>query len=222
MRNRWTNPARRPFTRNWWGNHPTHLPAWRWHNRWGRYPGRWYWRHATWAAFGGWFAWNWSQPAVYDYGENIVYQDNVVYVDNQQVASAEEYYQQAQSLATSVPEDANPDDVQWMPLGVFAIAEEGGVDQGMLIQLAVSKEGIIAGTFYNDATDDGRPLEGMVDSESQRAAWSFADGKNEDVVMETGIYNLTKDETTALVHFGEDRTETWLMVRLPEDDSTEE
>ena len=39
--------------------------------------------------------------------------------------------------------------------------------------------------------------------------------------METAIYNLTQDESTALVHFGEDKTQTWLMVRLPEEDSEE-
>jgi hypothetical protein len=86
----------------------------------------------------------------------------------------------------------------------------------MIVQLAVSKEGIIAGTFYNGTTDEGRPIEGMVDQESQRAAWKLADGTNPEVVMETGIYNLTQEETSALVHFGPEKTQTWLMVRLPE------
>jgi hypothetical protein len=99
---------------------------------------------------------------------------------------------------------------------VFAIAEEGANDTGMMLQLAVSKEGIIAGTFYNDITGKSLPVEGMVDRETQRAAWKLADGTNPDLVMETGIYNLTEDEATALVHFGPDKTQTWLMVRLPE------
>lgn len=154
---------------------------------------------------------------VYDYGTNVVYRDNYVYVDNQQVCTTQQYYDQAVAIAESVPADP-PADVEWMPLGVFAIAEQGGVDNGMLIQLAVTKEGVIAGTFYNDATSDGRPLEGMVDRESQRAAWTFADGKNTDIVMETPIYNLTQDETTALVHYGEAETQTWVLVRLPQED----
>ena len=33
--------------------------------------------------------------------------------------------------------------------------------------------------------------------------------------METVLSNLTEDEATALVHFGADKTHTWLMVRLP-------
>ena len=34
--------------------------------------------------------------------------------------------------------------------------------------------------------------------------------------METGIYNLTEDECTALVHFSADETQEWVMVRLDE------
>ncbi len=36
--------------------------------------------------------------------------------------------------------------------------------------------------------------------------------------METGIYNLTKDEASALVHIGKDKTEQVLLVRLKQDD----
>ncbi|TWT29899.1 hypothetical protein [Blastopirellula retiformator] len=225
IRDHWSNYdnrhfGNRPFGNDWWGNpHYRNNPSWRWQAGWNRYPGNWCWRPAAWASFGTWFVWNWSQPVVYDYGTNVVYRDNYVYVNDQQTVTYEQYYQQADTIAASIPAEADPAEIEWMPLGVFAIAEENAVDTGMLIQLAVSKDGIIAGTFYNDATDDGRPLQGMVDKDSQRAAWKFADGKNPDIVMETAIYNLTQDESTALVHFGEDRTESWLMVRLPEPES---
>jgi hypothetical protein len=36
--------------------------------------------------------------------------------------------------------------------------------------------------------------------------------------METGIYNLTKDETEALLHFSNEQTQSVLMVRLPDSD----
>ena len=55
----------------------------------------------------------------------------------------------------------------------------------------------------------------MVDRESQRAAWQFSDDKDSSLVMEAGIYDLTKDETPALLHFDEDNSENWLLVRLP-------
>ena len=153
---------------------------------------------------------------MYDYGATVVYRDNYVYVDNKQVATTEAYYQQAETIAESVPQDLDTDKVEWMPLGVFALASEDGEDTGMVLQLAVSKKGVIAGTFYNETSDKSRPVEGMVDRDSQCAAWQFADGENQDLVMETGIYNLTQDEATALVHFGADQTQTWLLIRLPE------
>ncbi len=86
----------------------------------------------------------------------------------------------------------------------------------MLLQLAINKEGVIAGTFCNESTSSVRPVEGTVDKDTQRAAWAFADGKNADMVMETSIYNLTKDRTTALVHFGSSQTQTWALIRLDE------
>lgn len=167
---------------------------------------------------GTFFAWSWVTPTpiVYDYGTSVVYRDNYVYVQDQQVATADEYYEQASTIAESVPEKADPETIEWMPLGVFAISAEEATDTGLLIQLAVSKEGIIAGTFYNETTNTSRPIEGTVDRETQRAAWKFSDDKNEDVVMETVIHNLTENESTALVHFGADKQESWTMVRIEE------
>jgi hypothetical protein len=36
------------------------------------------------------------------------------------------------------------------------------------------------------------------------------------VVVETGLGNLTRNEAAALVHYGPDQVETWLLVRLEE------
>ena len=112
------------------------------------------------------------------------------------------------------PVETNPDDAEWMPLGTFAMVREKDTDPSMYLQLAVSKEGIITGTYYNTISDSAQPLEGHVDQESQRAAWWIGDKKNS--ILETGIYNLTQDETPLLVHFGDQQTQTWLLVRLDE------
>lgn len=221
VNNRYRNVQNRPFTPGWWGRHPSTLPARRyhaWHHHVYR-PGHW-WHWATAAALTRWVVFGWTQPVYYSYGSggNVYYENNVVYVDGQEYCSSEEYYQQAVDIAGSVPQisDAEADQVEWMPLGVFALTQEGAGDSNLLLQLAVSKDGIIAGTLFNETTGSSRPVEGMVDRETQRAAWSLVDGKNADVVMETGLYNLTENEATALVHFGNERTQTWLMVRLDE------
>ena len=174
------------------------------------------WRHAAWASLGGWVAGSsWDSPAYYDYGEDIYYEDEQVYMNGRPVAGADEYYQQASDLAKSAP-PAQESETEWLPLGVFAVSRDQATDSNVVLQLAVEKNGVIAGTYYNTTTDIARPVRGMVDKKSQRAAWTFADGKNTDVIMETGIFNLTQDQTEALVHFGKDKTQQCLMVRLDE------
>jgi hypothetical protein len=152
----------------------------------------------------------------YNYGDNYYYEGDTVYSDGQAIATADEYAEQAHTLATSVP-DVQPDNVEWLPLGVFALTQDGeysGPDPTIVLQLAVSKEGIIAGTVQNKATDNAAEVEGTIDQESQRAAWGRV---GEDwPIMETGISNLTRDDAPALLHFADGQTQQWLLVRLDE------
>ncbi|MEO1496416.1 MAG: hypothetical protein AAFV43_04625 [Planctomycetota bacterium] len=209
--NRPNRPGVRP-PRPWYPNHP-------WH---GNYrPGYW-WRPATAVGLTGWVAYDWATPNYYTYGSggSVYYENNNVYVDGQQYATGEEYYQQATTIVESAPvvEEEEAAEIEWMPLGVFALTAEGVNASSMYLQLAISKDAVIAGTFYNETTGVTHPVEGMVDEESQRAAWRAADGTNADIVMETGVYNLTQDEADALVHFGPDETQVWKLVRLDEAD----
>ena len=85
------------------------------------------------------------QPAYYDYGNGVTYQGNQVYYGDQPVASAEQYYQQASTLAASdVPADPNSGD--WIPLGVFALVQKDQSDPHYIMQLAVNKSGAIRET----------------------------------------------------------------------------
>ena len=49
-------------------------------------------------------------------------------------------------------------------------------------------------------------------------SWKAADGTNADLVMETGVYNLTQDQAEVMVHFGPNETQTALLARLDETD----
>ncbi|QDT63177.1 hypothetical protein [Calycomorphotria hydatis] len=225
---------RNDFSKHWnnnshrWNNFPGYGNGrwdhggdhWHYHSGWNRYrPGYW-WGFASAASLGTWFTWGaWTQPryCTYGYGGNVYYQGDTVYV-NDTTYTATQYYDQAATLATDVPQvtDQQAEEIEWMPLGVFAIANESAQVAHAYLQLAVSKDGVIAGTYYNEQTDASRPIQGSVDEETQRAAWTFADGKNTDIVMETALMNLTQDQSTALVHFGSEQTQTWMMVRLPD------
>ena len=78
-----------------------------------------------------------------------------MYYGDQPVATAAEYAQQAAAIALDQPA-AKPAAEDWMPLGVFAVTHDGeptDADPTMFLQLAVSKQGVITGTFQNTATD---------------------------------------------------------------------
>src|SRR5262249_48650821 len=96
--------------------------------------------------------------------------------------------------------------------------QSSGPTPTMFLQLAISKQGVIAGTFHNAATNATQTIEGMADKASQRVAWNVV-GKSRPI-METGISNLTEDTSPALIHFADGQTQQWLMVRLPEPKTT--
>lgn len=196
----------------YWGR-----PNWRWN--WGYYPNNNWWAWASAGAITGWLAGSWanSTPVYYDYGTNIYYEGDQVYYDGDAISSAEAYAAEAQALATSVPE-VEAEKVEWMPLGVFALSEDDGSaeDSTLFLQLAISKDGIIAGTFQNTETDKSFEVEGTIDQESQRAAWGPV-GESWPI-METGIYNLTENEAGALVHFADGTTQQWSLFRMDEPD----
>lgn len=199
-------------------NHPRY-DFWKDHPYWARFrlnrPYRW----ATWSALAGWFAWG-GEPVYSSYGDTVYYEGDTVYQEGEAIATTADYADQAQSLATSASEI--PDDAEWLPLGVFALTEDGqasGPAPTTFLQLAVSKDGIIAGTVTDTKTDKVQAVEGMVDQQSQRSAWGI-EGESWPI-METSIANLTKDEAPALLHFGEGQTQQLLMVRLEEPEGVE-
>ena len=159
-----------------------------------------------------WFSWGGSATS-YAYGDTVYYQDDSVYYGDEAVATADEYTQQAEAIAAEAPELAENE--EWLSLGVFAITQDGqssGPSPSMFLQLAVSKQGVIAGTFHNSETDQTEQVEGAVDTKTQRSAWTIA-GKDRPI-METGIANLTEDSGPVLVHFADGQTQQWLLVRM--------
>ena len=194
-------------------NHPRY-DFWKDHPDWARFRWNRPYRWATWGLITGWFP-GFSSGTTeyqYDYGENIYYQDGQVYYGDAPVATASEYAEQAQTLAENIPEVDKSSD--WLPLGVFAITQDGeasGPPPTLFLQLAVNKQGIIAGTFCNTTTNKTQPIEGKVDEKNQRVAWGI-EGKKWPI-METGLTNLTKDSSPALIHFENGETQQWLLVR---------
>lgn len=209
---------------NHWHDHMwDHHPGWAWWNV--TRPLRW----AQWANVGGWCYGGsyWGDSYYYyDYGGDIYYEEGNVYVDEEQVATEAEYAQQATDLAaagaTAIDEAVQQntaEQIEWLTLGVYALVSSEQTDPTMFLQLAVSKEGVIGGSYFNAATNQTLPVQGSVDPETQRAAWTLGD--NHLTVLETGIYNLTEDETPVLIHFGQDNTQTWTLVRTEDPETAD-
>ncbi len=83
-----------------------------------------------------------------------------------------------------------------------------------MIESLLNKHGVIAGTYYNEAGQVSRPIQGTVDLKTQRAAMSFADRKNTDLILETSVNNLIQDEAPSLLQFGAEQSQSMLLVRL--------
>jgi len=236
VRNDWSGRDSRnlPFQGSWWDNNrndrwPAYGPyAW---SGWRGRPYYWW----GWTPVGrltSWLAFGWDRPRYWGYGQgsNIYCDDDYVYYDGERYEPVSDYYQQVYDLAHSAPkiDEKEAKDMEWSPLGVFAVArdDDNGRDRDpeRTIQLAVNKEGVIGGTFYNSEKKEAHPLAGKVDEHTQRAAWAFADGEREKMVFETSINNLTRDESTMMVHFGprQSYTEVWHLIRLEQPDSSQQ
>jgi hypothetical protein len=203
------------FDDAWWG-------YWGWGTWWpGYYPSDpwWWWSSATWNSLANFVSVP-TDPTYVDYGVNVVYEGDTVYVDNQPFP-AEQYDKPILEAAANVkqpppplpPSDPNQP-TEWMPLGVFALAQEDRGDPVMFLQLSINQQGIISGAFQSTITNDTRPVAGQVEKASQRAAWRIGD--NAETIFETTLGNLTQDVSPIAVHFGNSRTQTWLLVRMPE------
>lgn len=189
---------RHPNNKNWFNdgfnNRYNYKPKWGNRNR------NW-WRRNNWGYLSGWLPYGWSDPVYYDSG--TTYQiTNYIQSDDRQVIAPP-------------PEQAQD---EWMPLGVFAAGKDAAqaAYSNLYVQLAVNKQGEIAGTYYNATTDTLQPLVGVIDGESQQAAWKLSE-KPDSPLMVTSVYNLTQDVANITVYFQNGSQQDWVLVSLEDE-----
>jgi hypothetical protein len=185
-----------------------------------QYPGAWV--AAAWAAGAAWSAASWgsvssscgypAEPAYYDYGSTAVAEEGTMYVNGEPAGTTEQYAEQAEAIADAGQQAKPAEDEKWESLGVFAMVQGDETTAYNLFQLAINKDGVLRGNYYNALADSAEPVAGSVDRKTQRAAWTV--GGRKTPVYEAGIANLTKDETTMLVHFSKDKTRQMTLVRI--------
>jgi hypothetical protein len=179
----------------------------------------WWWAPVTWAAATSFVYATAPAPVYVDYGTTVVYESETVYVDNKPVP-AEKYDEPIVNLAVNAeqppppipPEEGQP--AEWMPLGVFALAQEKKGDPVMFFQISVNRQGLISGGYESVITGDKKTIAGQVDKATQNVAWRVGD--NSKTIFTTTLANLTQDASTVAIHFDDERVQTWLLVRMPE------
>jgi hypothetical protein len=165
----------------------------------------------AWGALAGYGGYG-SEPAYYDYGTTAVYEGDSVYVNGDTTATPEQYATQASAIADAGQTASPGKDDDVLTLGVFGMVQGDETTATQIFQIKLNKQGLISGEYYNATTDQTSPIAGSVDKKSQRAAWTIADKKMP--VYEAGVANLTKAETTMMVHFSKDRSQQFTLVRI--------
>src|SRR5262249_45745006 len=148
-----------------------------------QYPGAW--AAAGLAAGAAWTAASWGScsssvgyaedtaPVYYDYGDTVTYSDGNVYYGDQVAATEEAYADQAAQIVDAGRQAQPPEDEKWQPLGVFAMIKGEETESKDIFQLAINKDGVVRGNYYNATTDTVTPVYGSLDKKTQRLAWSI-------------------------------------------------
>jgi hypothetical protein len=203
------------FTPNWYAGNPAAWMAAGW-------VGGSAWNSCTWGGCANYCGYAADvAPVYYNYGDNVTYQDGSVYYGDQVYASQGDYAQQSSQIAAAGSQMQPAADEQWQSLGVFAMVVGDETSSNDIFQLALDQNGIVRGNYYSAVADTTTPIVGSLDKKSQRVAWTIEGKKTP--VYETGLYNLTQDETTLLVHYSRDRTEQYKLFRVeqqPEENAT--
>lgn len=198
------------FTPTWYQAHTTAWVAPRWVSGYN------YWRPVAWGTLAP-FVGIAGSPITYDYGSTTVINDNTVYQNGQPAGSADEYAAQATQIVDTGRAAPTADTSEFQPLGVFGLIQENETVAQRIFQLAIDKNGVLRGNYYDAVADSTQPIFGAVDKASQRIAWSIGDKK--EIVFETGLQNLTEDQSTVLIHYGKEKTVQMILVRLPDPNS---
>ena len=181
------------------------------------------WAAAGWAAGAAWAAPAYADiasfcgmaadpPPYYDYGSSVVYQGDNVYVDGQDAGTVQQYADQATTIATQGQTATPPPTDDWKPLGVFALVQGDEQTSNNIFQLAVNKDGVIRGNYYDGLQDTTTEVYGSINKSARLAAWTI--GKKKDRVFEAGISNLTMSQCPCLLHLGSQSTKQMLLVRV--------
>lgn len=204
----------RPFTPNWYTHHPN---AWNHdHPYWNG------WTAASLGAAAGWLgATAWDDATEYPTNTTTVYtsdpspdevDDEDEDLDEADADRPSDAKQVALAAGLATRGTAEPGaDAAFLPLGVYSLFPNGQDDANAMVQLAVSKQGVLRGSFYDLASEQSQAIQGFVDKSTQRAAFRVVPGGK--ALFETTLVDLTRPQGRISVHSDNGRTRLWTVER---------
>jgi hypothetical protein len=211
----------RPFSRGWYGHHRGAWGgAWGWGNPWGI---------ANWGTTAAWLGLGAATAPVWaGYGPT----NTTIYdTDNEELnapgnelpggqnmspeALAAESAAARELAAKGMTEPGQ--DEKFMPLGVFTLAPENQTEATAMLQLAVSKQGVLRGSYFDLLSDVNHPIRGSVNKKTQHVAWTF--GPQGKVTFQTALGVLTESSGPVSVHYENGQTRQWVLARYDKEPS---
>lgn len=185
-------PDSKPFTAEWYRDHPN---AWQ-----ATHPHADAWAVATGASLVAWLA---LPVAAWDaYGTSNVIVESEGAAEEPAVINEE---QLADSGAAPVS-----DDTEWMTIGVYSLIHDNSDDPTRIVQLELSKEGVLRGTHYDLISEQADVIQGAVDKKSLTVAWKVgSDGRT---TFQTALPELTDPTANVTLRFPNGTTSTWKLV----------
>jgi hypothetical protein len=216
----WAN-HNRPFSRDWYVRHRRAWGGgWAWGNPWN--VANWG-TTAAWLGFGAatapvWGGYGPTNTTIYDTdneelnvpGSELPTGQNL---SPEELAAESAAARQLASKGTNEPGQ----DVKFMPLGVFTLAPENQTEATAMLQLAVSKQGVLRGSYYDLLSDVDHPIRGSVDKKTQHVAWTF--GPQGKVTFQTALGVLTEPSGPVSVHYENGQTRQWVLARYEKEPS---
>jgi hypothetical protein len=210
----------RPFTPAWYANHP---------NAWGYGNVNNYWAGAPFGATAAWLGYSATaaanpelsnnNTAVYTGDANPDFDDQTA--QGTEPATGEFFSPAAQAAALAASGQTElPSNADFLPLGVYSLAQPNQQEASAMLQLAVSKEGVVRGSYYDVLSGQEHAIAGSIDKNTRRVAWSVA--PNNKVFFETSLENLTKESGPVAVHFENGESRQWTLARYGSPESHEE
>lgn len=99
----------------------------------------------------------------------------------------------------------------FLSLGVFKLSPKGQPNAWALLNLAVSKSGVVRGTYFDILSDQEQPVQGAVDNATQRVAFTI--GTQGTIVFETLLPNLTSDSGSTTLQYNDGTKSLWTLSR---------